>query len=167
MSKVDSTNLIQITMIVDDIERVARNYCETYGLEMPEIWYHPGPESAAFEYRGKFCDVGKAKFCVFQFGPVALELAEVEDAPNTSWADFKRSTACCVHNIGLYVKDLQGALDAFAQKGCKAIHTGYFEDESYTIVEAEKEFGCRVNLKHAGEDNRKLIEEKRKEILGK
>ncbi len=158
---VDSKHIIQINLVVDDVERVARNYCDAFGMEMPEIWEHPGPDQAAFEYKGKFEKIGKVKICVLRFGDLALELTQVVDAEDTSWKDFQNRYGYGVHNIGLYVDDLDMALAAFAKKGAPAIHTGYFTEESYTIVESEKAFGCRFNVKHAGEDNRKLIAEHR------
>ena len=157
MSTIDSRTIMQVNILVDDVERVARNYAQAFGMKMPNIWTHPDPNNSVVKYKGKFEEVGQLKICVFQFGPLALELAQVIDGKNSSWQDYLSKYGYGVHNIGMYVNDLQGALQALANTGCTPIHTGYFVDESYTIVEAEKQFGCRLNIKHAGEDNHELL----------
>lgn len=157
MGQIDSRTIMQVNILVDDVERVARNYCEAFGMEMPPIWTHPNPADSVVEYKGETGNVGKLKLCVFQFGPLALELAQVLDDGDSSWQDFKRRYGYGVHNIGMFVDDLPGALQALAVKGCEPIHVGYFDGESYAIIESEKQFGCRLNLKHKGEDNRERI----------
>lgn len=159
MSVIKSRHIMQVNIVVDDIERVGRNYAKTFGIEMPEIWCHPGPNQAAFMYKGKFVDVGTVKICTFWFGEMALELIEVVDAPNSPWNDYIQEHGYGVHNIGFYVDDLPGALGAVVDTGAQVVSTGYFEGESYTIVNGEKEFGVRLNIKHKGEDNKALIEE--------
>ena len=134
MSTIRTRNIMQINIVVDDVERVARNYAKAFGMEMPEIWLHPGPNEAAFEYRGAFCDVGTVKICTFWFEKLALELIEVVDSPNSSWNEYIREHGYGVHNIGFYVDDLPGAIKALTDTGAQVIHTGYFPVESYTIV---------------------------------
>lgn len=159
METIKSRNIMQVNIVVDDIERVARNYTNVFGMEMPEIWMHPGPGNAALEYKGKFVNVGKVKICTFWFEKLALELIEVVDSPDSCWNDFIQEHGYGVHNIGFYVDDLPAALQAVKATGAEAIHTGYFPDESYTIINGEKEFGVRLNIKHNGEDNKALIED--------
>ena len=106
-------------------------------------------------------DVGTVKICTFWFGQMALELIEVVDSPNSSWNDFIKEHGYGVHNIGFYVDDLPGAIEAVKATGAEVVHTGYFEGESYTIMNGDKEFGVRLNIKHDGEDNRELIREHR------
>lgn len=158
MGAITSRSIMQVNIVVEDIEHVAGNYAKTFGMKMPEIWLHPGPNAAAFEYKGQFVNVGTVKICTFWFEKMALELIEVIDSPDSSWNDFIQEYGYGVHNIGFYVDNLPGAIEAVRATGAEIVHTGYFEDESYTIVNGEKEFGVRLNIKHNGEDNKELIE---------
>ena len=58
MSVIKSRHIMQVNIVVDDIERVGRNYAKTFGIEMPEIWCHPGPNQAVFMYNGVGIDRG-------------------------------------------------------------------------------------------------------------
>lgn len=154
---IDSLDIMQITILVPDIEAAVRNVSELFGIEAPNIRYHSGPDKCAFYFRGERCEVGAARLCTFTFGPVGFEFVEVCDSQNNSWKDYLDKYGYGVHNIGFYVNDLSGALGALEAKGVFPIHEAYFPNESYRVVDSEKLIGTRLNIKHRGEENTRMI----------
>ena len=153
MAKIDSTNIMQVTIVVPDIEKAVQNTCDLFGVERPNIRHHSGPDKCVFYANGEKCEIGDVLLCTFEFGPVGFEFAQVIDAENTSWNDFIKRYGYGVHNIGFYVDDLDSALEALAEKNARPIHTCLFRNESYCIVNSEDAIGVRLNIKHRGENN--------------
>ena len=151
--RIDSQEIMQITILVPDIEAAVRNVSELFGVEQPNIRYHSGPDKCVFFFRGERCEVGPARLCTFTFGPIGFEFVEVGESQTNSWRDYLDAYGYGVHNIGFYVDDLQAAMGALESRGAHAIHEAYFPGESYRIVTSEKLIGTRLNIKHRGEDN--------------
>ncbi|WP_051585844.1 VOC family protein [Caldanaerobius polysaccharolyticus] len=151
MSKIDSNVICQIAIVVKDIEAAARNYSELFGMEMPEIFTVPPAEEVPVYYHGKLISP-KAKICIFQMGPIVLELTEPGEGPS-SWREFLERHGQGVHHIGIEVQNLDNALNALKKVGADVIQVGYYPTSSYWFMDSEDQLGVRVNIKHGNEDN--------------
>jgi len=151
LSKIDSQAICQIAIVVKDIETVAKNYSRLFGIEMPKIFTVPNPNEVPLYYKGRLTST-KAKICVFQMGPVVLELTEPGDDPSC-WRDFYEKHGQGVHHIGIEVQDLDNSLNALKEIGSDVIQVGYYPTSSYWIMDTEEQLGVRFNIKHSNEDN--------------
>jgi 4-hydroxyphenylpyruvate dioxygenase-like putative hemolysin len=151
MLGMDNNAIMQVAIVVKDIERVAKNYSEMFGIPMPEIIDVPPVNEVPIFYKGEKTD-SRAKICVFKMGSIILELTE-PDETLSGWKDFYDKHGQGVHHIGIKVNDREKAIDAFDDMGIKIDHVGYYPTSSYTFMDSMKDFGVNFNVKHDGEDN--------------
>lgn len=146
MSVIDPKSVCQIALVVDDIERVANNYAELFGVPVPDIWEIPPASEAHTTFRGQPTDT-RARLCVFDMGQVVLELTQPDGEPS-SWKQFMDERGQGVHHIGFQVKDRDKTMDFFARKGAVERHYGEYTGGNYTFVDSEREFGVLINVKY-------------------
>ena len=146
MATVNPEGICQIALVVRDIAKTARNFCEVFGLPMPEIFALPPPEEAHTRFRGKPTRT-QARLAVFQMGPIVLELTEPDGEPS-SWSDFLEKHGEGVHHIGFTVDDLPGTLSFLEGKGIPERHSGDYPGGRYVFVESAEKLGVLLNIKH-------------------
>lgn len=146
MGVIDPGKVCQIALVVDDIERVARNYAELFGVPVPDIWQVPPHAEAHTRFRGQPTDT-RARICVFDMGQVVLELTQADDQ-ESSWKQFRDERGQGVHHIGFQVKDRDAAMRFFAGKNAPERHYGDYTGGNYTFVDSEREFGVLINVKY-------------------
>ncbi|MBE0690978.1 MAG: VOC family protein [Anaerolineae bacterium] len=140
--------IMQICVIVDDVERYARQYCEVFGLEMPKE-YHvtAGYEETKATYKGSPTDA-RAKIASWQFGQVQFELLEPIGGPS-AWRDFLDEHGPGVHHIAFQVKDSNEVAASFAEHGFAISHQGLFTGlpgGMYTYLDTASALGMTVEL---------------------
>lgn len=146
MGVIDPKKVCQIALVVDDIERVARNYAELFGVPVPDMFLVPPPEEAHTVFRGQ-PTATRAKLCVFDMGQVVLELTQADDQPS-SWSEFKKERGEGVHHIGFQVQDRDKVMEFFKAKDAPERHYGEYTGGNYTFVDSEREFGVLINIKY-------------------
>jgi len=146
MGFIDPKTVCQIALVVDDIERAAKNYAELFGVPVPNIFSVPPPEEAHTRFHGQ-PTATRARLCVFDMGQVVLELTEADSAPS-SWKQFRDERGQGVHHIGFQVADRQSVIDYFTSKGAPERHYGEYTGGNYTFVDSEREFGVLINVKY-------------------
>jgi methylmalonyl-CoA/ethylmalonyl-CoA epimerase len=143
---IDPKRICQIALVVRDIEKTARSFCEVFGLPMPEIFTLPPAEEAHTQFRGKSTKT-RAKLAVFKMGQVVLELTQ-PDAEPSSWKDFLEKHGEGVHHIGFMVDDLPGTLSFLEKRGIPERHSGDYTGGRYVFVESAEKLGVILNVKH-------------------
>jgi methylmalonyl-CoA/ethylmalonyl-CoA epimerase len=143
---IELKRICQIAIVVRDIEKTARNYCEIFGLPMPEIFELPPAEQAHTRFHGRSTKT-RAKLAVFKMGHVVLELTQPDDEPS-SWKDFLEKHGEGVHHIGFIVDDLPGTLSFLEKRGIPERHSGDYPGGRYVFVESAKKLGVILNVKH-------------------
>lgn len=98
MGVIEPKKLCQITIVVKDLERVAKNYAEMLGVEMPPIGVSSPYEESHTRFKGEPTPT-VVRMCNFNMGQVVLELLETDEYPST-WKDFLDTHGQAVHNIG-------------------------------------------------------------------
>lgn len=86
MAKMQNNVLVQVGVIVKDIDKIAKNYADLFGMEVPEINMTDPLETAETQYRGKSTKA-RAKLAFFDMESLQLELIEPTDEPST-WKEF-------------------------------------------------------------------------------
>ena len=146
MPPIDGKKICQVAIVVRDIEKTAKSFCEVFGLPMPKIFSIPPVEEAHTEFRGKRTKP-RAKLAVFDLGAVVLELTQPDGEPS-SWKDFLDTKGEGVHHIGFMVDDLAATLDFLAKKGMPERHSGDYPGGRYVFVESMEKLGVLLNVKH-------------------
>ncbi|MDL2205848.1 VOC family protein [Eubacteriales bacterium OttesenSCG-928-N13] len=146
MGVIDPNKVCQIALVVDDIERVAQNYAELFGVPVPNIWELPPQSEAHTRYHGEPCH-SHAKLCVFDMGQVVLELTQPDELPS-SWKQYQDEHGQGVHHIGFQVKDRDQVMQFFAEKNAPERLYGEYTGGNYTFVDSEREFGVLINVKY-------------------
>jgi catechol 2,3-dioxygenase-like lactoylglutathione lyase family enzyme len=98
----------QVGLIVKDIEKTARKYCEVFGVDMPPIIVTPGYTIAKTTYHGEPCDA-TAKLAFFNFGQVRIELIE-PDPQSSVWRDYLDQNGESAHHIAFIVQDTEATM---------------------------------------------------------
>jgi catechol 2,3-dioxygenase-like lactoylglutathione lyase family enzyme len=146
MPPIDAKRICQVALVVHDIEKTAKSFCEVFGLPMPKIFQIPPAEEAHTKFRGKPTKT-RAKLAVFDLGSLVLELTEPDDEPS-SWKEFLDTKGEGVHHIGFMVDDLPATLEFLARKGIPERHSGDYPGGRYVFVESAQKLGVLLNVKH-------------------
>ena len=146
MPPIDAKRICQVALVVRDIEKTAKSFCEIFGLPMPKIFQIPPVEEAHTKFRGKPTKT-RAKLAVFDLGSLVLELTE-PDAEPSSWKEFLDTKGEGVHHIGFMVDDLPATLEFLARKGVPERHSGDYPGGRYVFVESAQKLGVLLNVKH-------------------
>ena len=146
MPPIEPRKICQVAIVVRDIEKTARAWCEIFGVPMPRIFSIPPVEEAHTKFRGKLTKT-RAKLAVFELGPLVLELTEPDGEPS-SWKEFLDTKGEGVHHIGFMVDDLPATLELFAKKGMPERHSGDYTGGRYVFVESAERLGVLLNVKH-------------------
>ncbi|MGI6691629.1 MAG: VOC family protein [Christensenellales bacterium] len=141
--------LCQITIVVKDLERVAKNYAELLGVEVPLIGVSSPYEISKTRFKGVPTNT-VVRMCNFNMGQVVLELLEPDGEPST-WKDFLDTHGQGVHNIGFMVDDREKAMKFVEGKEGTERFYGEYPGGNYTIVDTQKEFGVYFNVKYEEE----------------
>ncbi len=147
--KLDSNVIMQVTIVVKDIHKTARNIADLFGMEFPEVFTLEKFGETYAEYNGVRTDT-LIKLAVFRMGAVDLELIEPDDKPST-FKTFLEEHGEGVHHVGLVVNNRKNALNTLQEEGIKVRFWGSFPDGStYDIADTKDLLGVFLNIKHNG-----------------
>jgi hypothetical protein len=146
----------QISLIVEDLDRVAKRYQDCFGIQ-PNIFPIPPASTIPTFSDGKPEDCSDVRLAVFQLENLVLEIA----APGPADTVFRRwleKNGPGVHHIGFIVdeKDRAEAFASLEENGGKLVHAGLYPDMTYTFVDAKDAFGIDFNIKWST-NNRETI----------
>ena len=148
-STINKDQFIQVTIVVDDIQRAAKAWAKLLGVPEPNIWVNhlEGNSDYPYTYRGKNtpCDL---QMCVIEMGNWVLELHQVDHAPST-FREFQDKHAFGVHHLGFEVGDARDqVINQLKQMGFDTNRTiGVYPGSSWTIVDTENILGVNLNIK--------------------
>lgn len=136
----------QIGLLVNDIQKTARQYCDLFGLEMPPIIETAGYAISKTMYHAKPCDA-TAKLAFFNMGQVQIELIE-PDAQSSVWRDYLNEHGEGVHHIAFMVKDTDRTVRYLENHGIGVLQQGLYSDASgmYTYVDSLPVLGVILEL---------------------
>lgn len=146
----DLDGFIQIAILVEDIEKAAREWAALLGLPVPEIIEQPRPEGPipGLTYRGKPASYG-LRLAVFH-APAGfiIELHQCCDENDSTFHEFLQKHGYGVHHLGFRVGDRRDAVVAeLQQRGYELRTVGVSDDNSWTIVDSEGRLGVNLNIK--------------------
>ncbi|MFP4660797.1 MAG: VOC family protein [Halanaerobiales bacterium] len=136
--------LVQVGVIVEDIEKIAKNYADLFGMEVPEVMMTDPLEKAETKYRGEDTEA-RAKLAFFDMGSLQLELIEPTDEPST-WKEFLDEHGQGIHHVALQIKGMQETVDLMKSKGMTLVQKGEYTGGRYAYIDAVPQLGMIVEL---------------------
>jgi hypothetical protein len=144
---IDFNGFIQVAIIVKDIEKAAKEWCELFDAPMPEIQIQePGPREGV-TYRGKPANYG-LKLAVIDAKDrgFIIELHEPTGGQST-YQEFLDKHGEGVHHLGFAAGDKRDAvIGELEEKGYTMRTIG----SGWTIVDSEDKLGVNLNIKPKG-----------------
>ena len=140
---------IQVTIVVDDIQRAAKAWAALLDVPEPEIWVNHLESNGEYPYtyRGKDipCDL---QMCVIEMGNWVLELHQVDGEPST-FREFQNKHGFGVHHLGFEVGNARDeVIRELKAMGFDTERTvGIYPGSSWTIVDSEDVLGVNLNIK--------------------
>jgi catechol 2,3-dioxygenase-like lactoylglutathione lyase family enzyme len=147
-TSIDPKGFIQVALIVRDIEKAARAWCELFGLPLPEIRDSPPGKREGVSYRGEPGNYG-LKLAVIRIPErgFVIELHEPTGGEST-FQEYLDKHGQGVHHLGFEVGDRRDAIiGELGEMGYGMRTIGYYPGSSWTIVDSEEALGVNLNIK--------------------
>jgi catechol 2,3-dioxygenase-like lactoylglutathione lyase family enzyme len=146
VNKLDSTNVIQIGIVVKDVEKAASAYAEVFGIPKPAVGPIASDSFTHTNFRGGASSAyGKGAY--FDLGPIQMELIEPVGAPST-WEEFLRTHGEGIHHIAFKTQDMHAAREFLASKGMETLQHGGWDGGQYAYVDCSSQLGLILELLH-------------------
>lgn len=144
---IDLGGFIQIAIIVEDIEKSAREWAELFGVPVPKIIDQPRPETPSDQllYRGEPADYALKLAIIHAPAGFIIELHQC-DENDSSFREYVEKHGYGVHHLGFEVGEKRDAIiGELEQRGYRMRTTT--KDSSWTIVDSENRLGVNLNIK--------------------
>jgi len=146
-NKIGLDGFIQVALVVENIEKVAKKWADLFGITVPEIEIHGPIEGQILEYRGEPADY-KIKFVAIQANGFVIELMEPIEGKST-FQEFFDKHGQGVHHLGFEVGERRDVIvnELEKEQGYDLRTVGYYPGSSWTIVDTEEDLGVNLNIK--------------------
>jgi len=143
---IDFSGFIQVSVVVDNIEKAAAEWADVFGVPVPEIHTDAPSNNPDLTYRGKPAFYGQ-KMAVINAGSFVVELMEPDEHDST-FREFLDKHGQGVHHLGFAVGERRDAVvSELEEKGYGMRTIGYYPGGSWTIVDSEDKLGVNLNIK--------------------
>ncbi|QQO09445.1 VOC family protein [Breznakiella homolactica] len=138
----------QIGYVVEDVEQTVRQYHERFGIGGWHFYTYAPPLLKFQNYRGKPI-VYSARIALGYFGDTRIELIQNLEG-RTIYTDFIEEHGYGVQHLGIYVPDMQEALEDAGAAGFSVVMEGggfgLDGDGHFAYLDTEKQFGTTYEL---------------------
>ncbi len=136
-----------IAIVVDDVDKAAKNYATMFNIEQPDSFITESAETAKTEYHGKPTEA-RAKLAFFKIDNTTFELIEPVGKPST-WNDALVKNGQSVHHVAIDVKDIDKQIAIMESSGYEVIQQGRWTDGSggrYAYFDTTEQLGTMLEL---------------------
>ena len=146
-NKIGLDGFIQIALVVENIEEVAKKWADLFGVPVPAIEIHEPSDDQTLTYRGKPADY-KIKFVAIQANGFDIELMEHIEGEST-FKEFFDKHGQGVHHLGFEVGNRRDAIvdELEKEKSYNLRTVGVYPGSSWTVVDTEDDLGVNLNIK--------------------
>lgn len=138
----------QIALVVEDLDAAVAEYWQRLGIGPWHFYTYKKPLLKMSRYYGREVDNG-IRIALSYFGPTRIELIEHVYGEGIH-ADFVAEHGYGVHHLGIYVEDIQAALEEARSAGFEVIQEGSGfgpdGDGHYAYLNSEEKFGAIYEL---------------------
>lgn len=129
------TPIVHIGILVENIEKTAAAYADFLKVPVPEISITDSYAKSKTTYRGAPTE-GRVRQTNFQIGPnLLVELLEPTKEPS-EWRAALDANGEGFHHIALEVENLEDAIAAGQDEGCKLVQSGQWDTGRYVYLDA-------------------------------
>ncbi len=137
--------MVQVGIIVENVEKSARNWAEFLGLENPPaISVARGSELNPTQYNGKPSNA-TAKLAFFNLDNITIELIEPDGEPST-WQEFLDTKGEGIHHIAFNVKGMETYIENFTDHGIPMIQHGGWDTGEYSYMDGSEKLALIIEL---------------------
>lgn len=143
----DTQRVTQVAVVVRDVEKVAKEWADLFGVEVPKSSLTDPLEKAHTTYRGRPTK-GRAKLVFFKLDNLQLELIEPVGGPST-WREFLETNGEGVHHIAFEVKGTDKYVAMLEKKGMPLVQRGEwtaYTGGCYTYFDSVQKLGVALEL---------------------
>jgi 4-hydroxyphenylpyruvate dioxygenase-like putative hemolysin len=145
MLKPEDTEITQIAVIVDDIDRALAAYCRVFEIdERPTVQETASAGQTQIRFRGATTPA-RAKLAFLRFRNITLELIEPIDRPSV-WGEVLDDKGSVGHHIAFGVQGMQEAVDTLGERGATLVQTGEYTGGRYAYLDTRAELGLDIEL---------------------
>ena len=143
---IDFNGFIQVAIIVKDIEKAAKMWCDLFNVPMPEIKVQERGPREGTTYRGKPGNYGlKLASIAAKDRGFVIELHEPTGGDST-FQEFLDKHGQGVHHLGFEAGEKRDAIiKELEEEGFQMRTIG--TNNTWTIVDAEEKLGVNLNIK--------------------
>lgn len=138
------SKIVQVGLIVRDIERAARAYCQVFGVDMPQIIETDGYDSSHAVYRGQPTQA-RAKLAFFNMGQLSIELIQ-PIGEHSTWKEHLDANGETVHHIAFHIKDTAQIVQRLGDVGIPVVQQGDYTGGRYTYLDSVSKLGVALEL---------------------
>ncbi|WP_438347489.1 VOC family protein [Paenibacillus sp. FA6] len=154
MNHISNNHLLKMGIIVDDIEKAAKHYCDLFGMEMPPISvpdpnHSAEPTDSSYTWQRGELRPTRTKMCVLNMGPMVLELLEPYDEPSP-WNEFKQAHGTGVHFIMFSVDGFNEHIEFLDKQGYPLNHKGEYGSGRYAYFDSEDKLNVTLGIQELG-----------------
>jgi methylmalonyl-CoA/ethylmalonyl-CoA epimerase len=139
--------IFQVLIVVKDVQKSARQFADTFGLDVPEAVILDPEEIAHAKYRGKPTRTRAKVIPFMNMGGIDVEMIEPDEHPSI-WREFLDTKGEGVSHLGIWVPNMSEAVGYLAGKGVAIGHQASFVGGSYSIMDMHARMGVDLMLKH-------------------
>lgn len=146
---IDKEQFMQVVIVAWNADDIAERYCRLFGINLPEkkmMSSEKGGVLYPYYYKGKLTLNTVIKSYTLYFKEVVFEIIEPVSGESI-WHDYIIANGQGLHNIGFFVEDIKDGCREIINEGGILINHGYFPDQCYALLDAEKTLGARINIK--------------------
>ncbi|WAM33673.1 VOC family protein [Caldicellulosiruptor morganii] len=127
--------VVQIGIIVNNIEKAAKEFAEFFAVDVPEIIETEEFEKSHTEYKGEPTRA-RAKLAFFRnFKNIEIELIEPDSNPST-WREFLDKHGEGIHHIGVFVKNMDQKIENLKKVGIDVVQRGDYTGGRYAYMDS-------------------------------
>lgn len=147
---IDLAGFIQVAIIVENIEKAAKEWAEVFDVPVPEIVEQPKPNKPEenLKYRGAPACYGLKLAVIEAPAGFIIELHQVTDENDSTFQEYIKKHGYGVHHLGFSVGEQRNAVvGELEERGYEMRTVGMYPDGSWTIVDSENILGVNLNIK--------------------
>ena len=141
----ETTAVTQVAIIVEDIQKSAKDFAEFLGVAVPEIRRLAPFEVSQTQYRGKPTEA-RAQLAFFDIGQgLRLELIEPDEHPST-WREYLDTHGEGVHHIAFNIRGMKQKIDRLGADGMPLVQKGEYKGGRYAYIDAVAKLKAIIEL---------------------
>ena len=150
MSKLSTSRIAKIGLVVRDIEDVVKRYAELFDIPAPEV-HSPDPNrvpapGAYKRFRGEEYKV-LLKWAHIDLEPLYLEVLEPYDDTPSPWLEHLNRFGNSICFLSFYINGFRQEIDLMEQQGYKLFFEEEKGHERYAYFETLEKLGITIELK--------------------